>query len=244
MSNVTSGVKSYTDSPTLLQYQPKKEFTQDDMPYLTVKRHQLPAIESNPSLSETLNSMFLPREWEENGKKFIQYVSPEPATREKARDLFKALDEKIKERQAREKGICPVREELYSQCFDEIIRQVTIECPERGLLLLRVRDEIKMTIASYQTLYESAILFGIRKQLQAEAGKEELKKKKEELEARKKKLTDKKLQLENKLKAFDKQIAERNEIENAKREEEITFLKQQNDNLEKFLNSIDQAKSA
>ena len=100
-----------------------------------------------------------------------------------------------------------------------------------------------MTIASYQTLYESAILFGIRKQLQAEAGKEELKKKKEELEERKKKLTDKKLQLENKLKAFDKQIAERNEIENAKREEEITFLKQQNDNLEKFLNSIDQAKS-
>ena len=57
-------------------------------------------------------------------------------------------------------------------------------------------------------------------------------------------MTDKKLQLENKLKAFDKQIAERNEIENAKREEEITFLKQQNDNLEKFLQSIDQAKSA
>jgi len=34
-------------------------------------------------------------------------------------------------------------------------------------------------------LYESAILFGIRKQLQAEAGKEELKKKKEELKAKK-----------------------------------------------------------
>ena len=101
-----------------------------------------------------------------------------------------------------------------------------------------------MTIASYQTLYESAILFGIRKQLQAEAGKEELKKKKEELEAKKKKLTDKKLQLENKLKAFDKQIAERNQIESAKREEEITFLKQQNENLEKFLQSIDQAKNA
>ena len=56
-------------------------------------------------------------------------------------------------------------------------------------------------------------------------------------------MTDKKLQLENKLKAFDKQIAERNEIENAKREEEITFLKQQNDNLEKSMNTIDQAKS-
>lgn len=114
----------------------------------------MPPIESSPDEGLTLNAMFLPREWEEDGKKYIQYVSPEKATREQARDLFKALDQKIKERQAREKGICPVREELYSQCFDEIIRQVTIECPERGLLLLRVRDEIRMTIASYQTLYE------------------------------------------------------------------------------------------
>ena len=181
----SNGVKNYTDSNTLLQYQGKIELNADDPSYSSQKKRETSNIDSNPSLSETLNSMFLPREWEENGKRFIQYVSPEPATREKARDLFKALDEKIKERQAREKGICPVREELYSQCFDEIIRQVTIECPERGLLLLRVRDEIKMTIASYQTLYESAILFGIRKQLQAEAGKEELKKKKEELKAKK-----------------------------------------------------------
>ena len=53
------------------------------------------------------------------------------------------------ERQARESGICPGREELFSQCFDEIIRQVTLNLPERGLLLLRVRDEIMMTIAAY-----------------------------------------------------------------------------------------------
>ena len=239
----SNGVKNYTESNTLLQYQGKIELNPDDPSYLNQKKRENSTIDNNPSLSETLNAMFLPREWEESGKKFIQYVSPEPATREKARDLFKALDEKIKERQAREKGICPVREELYSQCFDEIIRQVTIECPERGLLLLRVRDEIKMTIASYQTLYESAILFGIRKQLQAEEGKKELKKKNEELEIKKKKLIEKKLQLENKLKAFDKQVEERKQIEEAKREEEIKFLKEQNENLEKFLNSIDQSKA-
>lgn len=52
--------------------------------------------------------------------------------------------------QARETGICPVREELYSQCFDELIREVTINCAERGLLLLRVRDEMRMTTAAYQ----------------------------------------------------------------------------------------------
>ena len=54
---------------------------------------------------------------------------------------------------------------------DELIRQVTINCAERGLLLLRVRDEIRMTIAAYQTLYESSVAFGMRKALQAEQGK-------------------------------------------------------------------------
>ena len=61
-----------------------------------------------------------------------------------------------------------VRRELYAQCFDELIRQCTINCVERGLLLLRVRDELRMTLHAYQTLYESSIAFGIRKALQAE----------------------------------------------------------------------------
>ena len=47
---------------------------------------------------------------------------------------------------------------------------MTISCAERGLLLLRVRDEIRMTIAAYQTLYESSVAFGMRKALQAEQG--------------------------------------------------------------------------
>ena len=81
-----------------------------------------------------------------------------------------ALDDRLQLRQARESGICPVREELYAQTFDELVRQVTLECPERGLLLLRVRDEARMTVAAYQTLYESSISFGTRKSLQAEIG--------------------------------------------------------------------------
>ncbi len=57
---------------------------------------------------------------------------------------------------------------MYAQCFDELIRQCTINCTERGLLLLRVRDELRMTLHAYQTLYESSIAFGVRKALQAE----------------------------------------------------------------------------
>lgn len=47
---------------------------------------------------------------------------------------------------------------LFIAHADELIRQVTIECPERGLLLLRVRDEVKMTIAAYTTLYEVGVV--------------------------------------------------------------------------------------
>jgi hypothetical protein len=63
---------------------------------------------------------------------------------------------------------------LSIHCADELIRQVTINCAERGLLLLRVRDEIRMTIAAYQTLYESSVAFGMRKALQAEQGKADI----------------------------------------------------------------------
>ena len=51
-----------------------------------------------------------------------------------------------------------VRRELYSQCFDELIRQSTINCAERGLLMLRVRDELKMTLMAYQVMLNMVIM--------------------------------------------------------------------------------------
>merc|ERR1711935_562473 len=123
---------------------------------------------------DILNSILPPREWTEDGQLWIQYVSSTPATRLDVINLQEQLDLKLQQRQARETGICPVREELYAQCFDELIRQITINCAERGLLLLRVRDELRMTVAAYQTLYASSVTFGTRKQLQSEQGKAEM----------------------------------------------------------------------
>jgi len=65
---------------------------------------------------------------------------------------------------------------LYPFFKDELIRETTINCAERGLLLLRVRDELQMTIATYQTLYESSVAFGMRKALQDEQGKSDMEK--------------------------------------------------------------------
>ena len=130
-----------------------------------------PDEKDGESCEEILNSILPPREWEHNGKLWRQSVFASPATRLDVMNLQEQLDQKLQQRQARETGICQVRRELYSQCFDELIRQSTINCVERGLLMLRVRDELKMTLMAYQTLYESSIAFGIRKALKAEQGK-------------------------------------------------------------------------
>merc|ERR1711920_100092 len=145
--------------------------------------------------------------------------------------LREMLDQKLMERQARESGICPVREELFSQCFDEIIRQVTLNEPERGLLLLRVRDEIMMTIAAHQTLYQSSVTFAMRKQLQAEHGKADLEKRIAELEAKRTKQYNKVVELKAKIDAIDTRNQERREVETKKRQEEIKFLKYQETHL-------------
>ena len=202
------------------------------------KKQQLPPMDTKPSSEDILNAILPPREWVESGKHFIQYVSHQPASRVDVARLREMLDQKLMERQARESGICPVREELFSQCFDEIIRQVTLSEPERGLLLLRVRDEIKMTIEAYQTLYQSSVTFAMRKQLQAEHGKADLEKTIEQLEHKKTKLENKVSELKSKIEAIEKRNRERKEVDAKKREHEVEFLKYQEAHLAKFLKQV------
>ena len=210
------------------------------------KKQNLPPMESKPDMETILNAILPPREWDSTDnadKYFIQYVSQSNASREDVANLQKLLDERLLARQARESGICSIREELHSQCFDEIIRQVTIDCPERGLLLMRVRDELKMTIQAYQTLYKSAVAFGMRKQIQAEQGKKELEDQITSLEARKKDLEDKKIENENKKKTIERRIEERRNQEMLQRNLEIDFLNYQNEHLRQFFHNLEANKS-
>ena len=57
---------------------------------------------------------------------WVQYVSSTPATRLEVITLQEQLDSQLQQRQARETGICPVREELYSQCFGG---SIVLFCP-------------------------------------------------------------------------------------------------------------------
>mmetsp|Transcript_8104 Transcript_8104/g.14060 ORF Transcript_8104/g.14060 Transcript_8104/m.14060 type:complete len:242 (+) Transcript_8104:156-881(+) len=206
------------------------------------KKASLPPVEQKPGLSQTediLNSILPPREWTEDGQLWVQYVSSTPATRLDVINLQERLDQQLQQRQARETGICPVREELYAQCFDELIRQVTINCAERGLLLLRVRDEMRMTIAAYQTLYESSVAFGMRKALQTEQGKADMEAKIQQLESEQKELERQLAEWKAKSEAIEKRESERHTLNEKKHAEEVAYLqrahKQLKQQLETFL---------
>lgn len=47
----------------------------------------------------------------------MQYTSTEPSTRLDVINIQEAMDAELIKRQARDSGICPVREDVYSQCF-------------------------------------------------------------------------------------------------------------------------------
>lgn len=187
---------------------------------------------------DILNSILPPRTFEQDGEQWVQFVSSTPATRLDVLNLQEKLDQQLKVRQAREMGLCPIREDIYSQCFDELIRHVAINCAERGVLLTRVRDELRMTIAAYQTLYESAVSFGIRKTLLAEQGKAEMKAKIEELESENERLKRQLAEHKARLDAAERTEAERRALDEKRHAEEVVFLKKQVVQLKSQLENI------
>ena len=97
-----------------------------------------------------MDSILPPREWEEDGQLWRQAVSSTPATRLDVINLQEQLDQKLEQRQARETGICQVRRELYAQCFDELIRQCTINCTERG-------EHLKITLIVFENVFGTSV---------------------------------------------------------------------------------------
>lgn len=190
-------------------------------------------------IEDIINSILPPRMWQQgDGTTWMQYVSKVPPSRQELATLQEQLDQRLQQRQARQTGICPVRSELYGQMFDELIRQVTLDLPERGLLLLRMRDELRMTLDAYKTLYDASVTFGVRKQLQAEQGMPELEAQVSGLSERKKGLEAQVLALRNKLDLIERRQAEKRALDDKRRSDEIAYLKHQAKHLDAFLKNM------
>ena len=170
MSNrPTKGLLKY-DVP-ILQGNVKKQQPRNEKPR---KDPEDDEVEDEQLTREVLDKMLPPRKFVQDGQTLIQFVSIAPATRSDVVKLQGQLDSLLQQRKARNTGICPIRSELYAQCFDEIIRQITIDCSARGKLLVRVRDELRMVISTYQKLYESAVAWGMRKVIKVEQKRDQI----------------------------------------------------------------------
>ncbi|KAH0791603.1 33 kDa inner dynein arm light chain, axonemal [Histomonas meleagridis] len=182
---------------------------------------------SNMVIRDILNELLPPREFTENGQHLIQYVSSSPATRSDTLQLQKQLDQQLQQKKAKENGICPIRSELYRQCFDEIIRETTIDCSARGILLGKIRDEMQSTISAYRSLYESALTYGMRKAMQNELARNEAIAENESLREQNRVLAERNKELEEKIQEIENRTESYIQKKEKEHENETAFLRRQ-----------------
>ena len=125
---------------------------------------------------------------------------------------------------------------------DEIIRQVALGgAPERALLLLRARDQLKLTLEAYRLLHEASVAWGVQKQVAGEAGMDALRAAVEATQARARALEARALALRVRIDAAEKRRAERRAADERRRGEELSFLRQQAKHLDGLLKALPSA---
>ncbi|EAY00579.1 hypothetical protein TVAG_357850 [Trichomonas vaginalis G3] len=219
---MTQTTKTEYTGDTLLKYDPPviNELTSTKK----VKKDQAP-VQANPQqwLVDYLDQIFPPKKSNDGTFDYIQHASTASASRSDIIALEEQLDHLLKEKKARATGICPIRAELFDDCFNEIIRQVAVDCTERATLLIDIRNEIQETISGYKKQYESITAHGIRGAIHREQNKNNLIKENEKLEADIKAFEDKIADLKKRMADADaNDIAD----QNAKRKEHSDKLAQ------------------
>jgi dynein light intermediate chain len=144
--------------------------------------------------------------------------------------LQEELDRRCKESNARPFGVCPVRESIYKDCLDEIIRQVTVTCPERGELLAELQSEVGETQRTYDMLFESACQYGARKAIERDL-KRTMNQQLEDLTKSVAILENRVHEMRAKYEGLEKRFQERRVADEKKHHEEVAFIKKGNQQL-------------
>lgn len=107
-------------------------------------------------------------------------------------------------------------------------------------MAVRLKNESKMTIDTYKTLYDGSLAFGMRKTIESKEGLDELNNKineyKKKKELLKSKLESKQIEKQNIEKYYSDVIISQNK----KNIDEIDFLKHQNQELDLHLKTQDE----
>lgn len=124
----------------------------------------------DPNVRVVVDSFLTPRRWvdPETGVTWVQHASPFPSSRIEAAETQARLHQQLAAHQARTTGTSPIRSLLVAECMLEVLRQVTAECWERGLLLLHVHAERVAAQAAHRRLFESRVGHAFRLALKGE----------------------------------------------------------------------------
>ncbi|CUG93084.1 dynein arm light chain, putative [Bodo saltans] len=137
------------------------------------------------------------------------------------------IDKRCTAQEARPFGVDPIREGIYADGLAELIRQVTVLCPERGLLLNDLREEMQETNSTYDLLFESACQYATRKGIERDV-KRTMQKQLQELTVEVRTLENRVHELHAKYEGIDKRFNEQRAGEEKVHQEEVTFLKKGN----------------
>lgn len=122
----------------------------------------------DPNVRVVVDNFLPPRTWMENDVRWVQHASPYPSSRNDTVHTREKLHRLMQQMGAKPTGVCPVRSLLHAEAFLETIRQVTADCWERGLLLLKVHAERVASQKYHRELYESRTGYALRLALKGE----------------------------------------------------------------------------
>lgn len=204
------------------------------------KKTQVVQYEPNPQqgLIDFMDSLLPPIHYTEANQEYDQHVSITPTSRSDVIKLEEQLEQLLKDKKARDKGICPIRSGLFEDCMNELIREVALDLRERGSLLKEVRDEMNQSIIAYEQLYESAVAHGIRKAIHGEQNKNALKKNNESLEDEIKAFENKIIELQNKIEDANKNDQEETAAKDKDHAEKVAALRAENAAMRKKLEDL------
>eukprot|EP00759_Apiculatamorpha_spiralis_P053767 PhF_6_TR6364/c0_g1_i1/m.9625/K10410/DNALI; dynein light intermediate chain, axonemal len=233
----------------MLKYNPPTAYN-DNASTQQPKKNALPILNTStpsPPMEDIINSILPPRIIPTpDGRKLRQTVSAVPATRLDVIALQENLDRKLAHHQVKEMGVCPIRSAIYAEVFDELIRQITINCPERGLSLLKIRDDTRRTLEAHKVLYDASVHFAEKKAQGAEVDRPQLLEQISVLKSECAELEQKVLSMHMKCSAIEQREADRRQADEKRRADEMAFLqttnKQLSDHLKVCLESTSKAK--
>ncbi|CAG7834070.1 unnamed protein product [Allacma fusca] len=105
---------------------------------------------------DLLNQLFPPREFTLDKSKWKLDVSKMPANSTDRMHLFRKFEAERNDKNCSSKGFCPIMNDMIQDLFDECIRQDILEHPERGILLVCIKNGLNRQALTLSALLENS----------------------------------------------------------------------------------------